>query len=126
MRLTVTLSLMLMATLPLPGAAQEKSGSEVYEAVCNECHGTGKLDAPVLGDKKRWAKLVREGLNDLVPAAMRGIRKMPAMGGKPELTDMELARGVIFMANAGGGKFAEPTETDVVRWRKKAGAAKKN
>ena len=126
MRLTVTLSLMLMATLPLPGAAQEKSGAEVYEAVCSECHGTGKLDAPAFGDKKRWAKLVREGLNDLVPAAMRGIRKMPAMGGKPELTDIELARGVIFMANAGGGKFAEPTETDVARWRKKAGAAKKN
>ena len=126
MRLTVTLSLMLMATLPLPGAAQEKSGAEVYEAVCSECHGTGKLDAPAFGDKKRCAKLVREGLNDLVPAAMRGIRKMPAMGGKPELTDMELARGVIFMANAGGGKFAEPTETDVARWRKKAGAAKKN
>ena len=40
MRLTVTLSLMLMATLPLPGAAQEKSGAEVYEAVCSECHGT--------------------------------------------------------------------------------------
>lgn len=125
MRLHTVLSLIFMASLSLPGAAQEKSGAQVYETVCSECHGTGKLDAPGFGDKKRWGKLVREGLDDLVPAAMRGIRKMPAMGGKPELTDMELARGVVFMANAGGGKFAEPAASDVARWRKKADAVKK-
>ena len=73
----------LLASLALPALAEEKTGAEVYEAVCSECHGSGKLDAPRLGDKKRWGKLVREGLNDLVPAALRGIRKMPAMGGNP-------------------------------------------
>jgi len=31
---------------------------------------------------------------------------------------------VVFMANAGGGKFAEPTAADAARWRKKAGARK--
>lgn len=114
----------LFASLSLPVLGQEKSGAEVYDAVCSECHGTGKLDAPPLGDRKRWGKLVREGLDDLVPAAMRGVRKMPAMGGNPQLGDLEVARAVVFMANAGGGKFAEPTATDAARWRKKAGARK--
>ncbi len=115
-----------LASLPLSAFAEEKTGAEVYETVCRECHGTGKHDAPVLGDRKRWGKLVREGLNDLVPAALRGVRKMPAMGGNPALSDLEVARGVVHMANAGGGKFPEPTAADTVRWRKKADAAKKH
>lgn len=114
----------VVASLSLPVLGQEKSGAEVYDAVCSECHGTGKLNAPRLGDRKRWGKLVREGLDDLVPAAMRGVRKMPAMGGNPQLDDLEVARAVVFMANAGGGKFAEPTAADAARWRKKAGARK--
>ncbi len=114
----------LLAGLALPALAQEKSGTDVYDAVCSECHGSGKLDAPRLGDRKRWGKLVREGLDDLVPAALRGIRKMPALGGNPQLSDLEVARAVVFMANAGGGKFAEPTAADAARWRQKAGARK--
>lgn len=113
-----------LASLALPALAQEKSGADVYETVCSECHGSGKLDAPRLGDRKRWGKLVREGLDDLVPAALRGIRKMPALGGNPQLSDLEVARAVVFMANAGGGKFPEPTVADAARWRQKAGARK--
>ncbi len=114
----------MLAGLALPALAQEKSGVDVYEAVCSECHGSGKHDAPRLGDRKRWGKLVREGLDDLVPAALRGLRKMPALGGNPQLSDLEVARAVVYMANAGGGKFAEPTAADAARWRKKAGARK--
>ena len=114
----------LLAGLALPALAQEKSGADVYETVCSECHGSGKLNAPRLGGRKRWGKLVREGLDDLVPAALRGLRKMPALGGNPQLSDLEVARAVVFMANAGGGKFAEPTAADAARWRKKAGARK--
>lgn len=117
--------LALLAMIALPALSEEKSGAEVYETTCQECHGGGKLNAPKFGDSKRWAPLVREGLNDLVPAALRGIRQMPAKGGNPALSDLEVARGVVFMANAGGGKFSEPTPADVARWRKKADAAKK-
>jgi cytochrome c5 len=126
MRLYSAIPLLLLASLPLPGSAQEKNGAQVYEAVCSECHAGGKHKAPLFGDKKRWSKLVGEGLDDLVPAALRGIRKMPAMGGNPDLTDLEVARAVVHMANAGGGKFAEPSAADAARWRKKAGAAKKH
>ncbi|WP_153132327.1 c-type cytochrome [Dechloromonas hortensis] len=117
--------LALLAMIALPALAEDKSGAEVYESTCKECHGDGKLNAPRLGDSKRWGGLVREGLNELVPTALRGIRQMPAKGGNPALSDLEVARGVIFMANAGGGKFSEPTPADIARWRKKADASKK-
>lgn len=110
----------VFALLCLPVHAQGKTGAEVYQSTCIECHGEGKFDAPKFADKKRWKKLVREGLNDLVPAALKGIRQMPAKGGNPLLSDDEVARAVIFMANAGGGKFAEPQADDVRRWRKLA------
>ena len=125
MRLRLLTLLPLIVALPLPGFAQEKNGAQVYEAVCSECHGSGKHNAPPFGDKKRWGKLVREGLDDLVPTALRGVRKMPAMGGNPQLSDLEVARAVVYMANAGGGKFAEPTPADATRWRKKADARRK-
>ncbi len=113
-------SLILLAALSLPAYAAEKTGAEVYESTCRECHGSGAHQAPVFGDSKRWGKLVREGLNDLVPSALAGIRKMPAKGGNPALSDAEVARAVIYMANAGGGRFGDPGEADLARWRKKA------
>jgi cytochrome c5 len=126
MRLHSAALLTVMSSLPFSALAQEKTGAQVFEAVCSECHGSGKHGAPMFGNRKRWGKLVREGLDDLVPAALHGVRKMPAMGGNPELTDLEVARGVVHMANAGGGKFAEPTAADAARWRKKADSRKKS
>jgi cytochrome c5 len=119
------LSPFVLALACLPALAQEKSGAEVYATTCIECHGDGKLKAPVFGNTKAWSKLVREGLDDLVPAALNGIRQMPAKGGNPALSDLEVARAVIYMANAGGGKFAEPIPADVASWRKKADARRK-
>ena len=113
-------SLILPAFLLTVPAHATQSGEAVYQSVCSQCHAQGTDNAPVFGDRKRWGKLVREGLNDLVPAALAGIRKMPAKGGKPELSDSEVAAAVIYMANAGGGKFAEPSADDLARWRQKA------
>lgn len=110
----------LLAFLLAVPAHATQSGEAVYQSVCSQCHAQGSDNAPVFGDKKRWGKLVREGLNDLVPAALAGIRKMPAKGGKPELSDGEVAAAVIYMANAGGGKFTEPSADDLARWRQKA------
>jgi len=35
---------------------------------------------------------------------------MPAKGGNPSLDDVEVARGVVYMANAAGASFPEPAE----------------
>jgi cytochrome c5 len=114
-----------LAAALLPAHAADRSGAEVYAATCAACHATGVDNAPKFGDSARWGKLVREGLDELVPAAMRGIRKMPAMGGNPQLSDLELARAVVHLTNAGGGRFPEPKLADAERWRKKADARKK-
>ena len=112
------IAFLLLTAFSAPAMATEMSGSEVYQSTCVQCHGDGKLNAPKFGDKKQWKKLNGEGLDDLVPMALKGIRAMPPKGGNAALSDIEVARGVIHMANAGGGKFPEPTSSDVLRWRK--------
>ncbi len=96
----------------LPAAAAgpkvEKSGEEVYKAVCAGCHTSGALNAPKLGDNAAWAKLIPEGLDGLTRTAIAGVRQMPARGGNPSLTDLEVKRAVAYLANASGAKFKEP------------------
>jgi cytochrome c5 len=90
------------------GAKVEKSGEEVYKQVCGACHATGAAGAPKFGDKAAWAPHIKEGLDDLVKNAINGIRAMPARGGNPDFSDLEVTRAVVYMANAAGASFKEP------------------
>jgi cytochrome c5 len=92
-----------------PGAAAAPmSGEEVFKATCATCHQTGVAGAPKVGDKAAWAKLVKAPLSTLLKDAVNGIRAMPARGGNPSLSDLEMARAIVFMANQSGGKYKEP------------------
>ena len=91
-----------------PDAAAQRSGKEVVESTCINCHGTGAQGAPKIGDRQAWAKRSAQGLSSLTQSAIKGIRNMPAHGGNTGLTDLELARGVAYMVNASGGKWTEP------------------
>lgn len=86
----------------------EKAGKEVVEAVCGACHTSGALGAPKIGDKAGWASHVAHGLDHLTQNAIKGIRAMPPRGGNPDLTDLEIARAIVYMANQSGANFAEP------------------
>jgi len=86
----------------------ERSGKEVVEATCFACHGTGAQGAPRIGDEKAWTKLASRGLSSLTESALKGIRKMPAHGGNPALTDIEIERAITYMVNQSGGRWAEP------------------
>ena len=90
------------------GAAGGKSGEEVVKGTCAACHQTGVAGAPKIGDKAAWGPRIKEGLNELVKDAIKGIRGMPPKGGNPSLSDDEIARAVVFMANQAGAKFKEP------------------
>jgi len=90
------------------GAAGGKSGEEVVKGTCAACHQTGVAGAPKIGDKAAWAPRIKEGLNQLVSDAIKGIRGMPPKGGNSSLSDDEVARAVVFMANQAGAKFKEP------------------
>ncbi len=89
-----------------------KSGEEVFKAVCSTCHGAGIAGAPKFADATAWAPRIQEGVNTLWEHALKGYQGkagvMPAKGGNPSLDDVEVERAVVYMANAGGAKFADP------------------
>lgn len=86
----------------------ERSGKEVVDTVCSACHATGAQGAPKIGDKKAWSKRTSQGLSSLSDHALKGIRLMPAHGGSPDLTDLEIKRAITYMVNQSGGKWVEP------------------
>lgn len=83
----------------------EKSGEEVFNAVCTSCHTSGALGAPKFGNKGDWSARIGLGLDGLAKTAIQGIRGMPARGGAPTLSDTEMQRAVAYMANSAGAKF---------------------
>ena len=90
------------------GAQAAKSGEEVVKAVCAACHATGALEAPKIGDSAAWGKVSAQGLEKMTEHAVKGIRQMPARGGNPSLSDLEIARAIVYMANQSGQKLKEP------------------
>ena len=84
-----------------------KSGEDVFKAQCTTCHSTGVAGSPKFGDAAAWGPRIRTGLESLVNSALHGKGAMPAQGGG-DFDDVEVARAVAYMANAGGAQFAEP------------------
>lgn len=89
-----------------------KTGEEVYKAVCVTCHGTGAAGAPKFGDAAAWAPRIAAGYDEVLHLALTGKGAMPPRGGTnpDDYSDYEIARAVVYMANQGGAKFAEPTQ----------------
>jgi cytochrome c5 len=89
--------------------AGPRGGEEVFKATCAACHETGVAGAPKIGDKAAWASRVKEPFATLLKDSINGVRAMPPRGGNPNLSDLEMARAIVYMANRSGGKFKEPT-----------------
>jgi cytochrome c5 len=85
-----------------------QSGEAVYKTVCSACHDSGAAGAPKFADAAGWSPRIAQGYDKIVANAINGLRAMPAKGGNPDLDDIEVARAVVHMANAGGAKFKEP------------------
>ena len=86
----------------------ERSGEQIVNEVCQTCHGAGLLNAPKLGDQAAWKPRLAQGEKTLIAHAINGIRSMPPKGGNPSLSDNEVARAVVWMANQSGAKFKAP------------------
>jgi len=91
-----------------PGGKTLRTGEQIYQTVCTACHSTGVAKAPKFGDKRDWGPRIRAGQKALVQMAVRGEGAMPPRGGASDLTDLEVERAVVYMANAGGAQFKEP------------------
>lgn len=90
------------------GSGAAKSGEEIYKAVCMACHAAGVLNAPKIGDKAVWAKLIADGLDTIAAVAIKGVRQMPPRGGNPDLSDLDMRRAIVYMANQSGAGWKEP------------------
>ena len=98
---------------------RDRTGKEVVDAVCAACHVNGgshavNVDlnlakaAPKIGDTAAWSKRASQGLTSLTVHALQGIRNMPAHGGSPGTSDIEIERAIIYMVNQSGGHWIEP------------------
>lgn len=91
-----------------------KSGEEVFKAQCAACHATGVAGAPKFGDKAAWAARIKTGYDALLNSALKGKNAMSPQGGGDH-SDAEIGRAVVYMANAGGAKFAEPKAPEAAK-----------
>ena len=85
-----------------------KSGEDIYKSVCSACHASGAAGAPKFGDKGDWAARLKQDQKTLLNAALKGKGAMPPRGGGADLSDLEVERALVYMANQAGAKFKEP------------------
>jgi cytochrome c5 len=91
-----------------------KTGEQVFKAQCSACHTAGVAGAPKFGDAAAWGPRVKTGYEVLLTSALKGKGAMGAQGGG-DLDDLEVARAVVYMANAAGGKLDEPKKPETAK-----------
>jgi cytochrome c5 len=97
-----------VGTVEIRDANRElKTGEAVFKAQCTTCHTAGLAGAPKFGDLAAWAPRIKTGFDALWNSALKGKGAMGAQSGG-DFEDLEIARAVVYMANAGGAKFDEP------------------
>ena len=89
------------------GGGAPRTGEQAYTAQCSACHAAGLAGAPKFGDEAAWGPRIKTGFDALLNSALKGKGAMAPQGGG-EFSDFEIGRAVVYMANQGGAKFAEP------------------
>jgi len=72
-------------------------GKATYDAACVVCHAAGVAGAPKSGDKDAWAARLKQGVDALYQAALKGKGAMPPKGGNTSLADGDVKAAVDFM-----------------------------
>jgi cytochrome c5 len=78
---------------------QTRTGQQIVQARCQDCHADGKGGAPILGDMEAWKPRLGKGVDPLVKSAINGHNAMPARGGMADLSDAEMKSAVTYMVN---------------------------
>lgn len=89
------------AALLSDAASAARTGKEIVESKCIECHKTGKHGAPRIDDRDAWTPRLQRGLDATIAAARQGHGDMPARGGRADLTDEEFRAAVTYLFNPG-------------------------
>ena len=90
---------------------EARTGEDVFKAQCSACHATGAAGSPKFGDSAAWGPRIAKGFDALMTSALKGKGNMGPQGGG-NFEDFEVGRGVAYMANAAGAKFAEPKQPE--------------
>jgi len=111
----IALRIQKIGTVEIRDANREmKTGEQVFNAQCAACHTAGVVGAPKLGDAAAWGPRIKTGYDALLNSALKGKNAMGAQGGG-DFNDFEIGRAVVYMANAGGAKFAEPAKPEAAK-----------
>lgn len=77
-------------------------GELIYNNVCQVCHGAGVAGAPRL-EASAWNQRLSQGMDVLIAHAIEGYQGsagyMPAKGGRPDLSDEQVAASVRWMVD---------------------------
>lgn len=79
--------------------AADRSGDQVFQAVCTACHSSGVMGAPKFGDKADWAPRIAKGKSTLYSHALGGFNSMPPKGGCATCSDKEVKNAVDYMVS---------------------------
>ena len=83
------------------GKSSIKKGQSIYQQICIECHNTGLLGAPRLGNHARWSyRIENQGLNQLYHRSINGFNRMPKLGGCVNCKDEDILAAVNYMIYA--------------------------
>ncbi len=78
-------------------AGAPQPGKKAYESTCAVCHATDAMGAPEVGNKAKWEKVMKQGIDVVYGHAINGFNGMPAKGGKASLSDDEVKQIVDYM-----------------------------
>lgn len=72
-------------------------GRQTYEAVCSDCHDSGKMDAPLIGNPKDWSGRSELWEAVLFEHAKSGYMEMPGAGGQENISDEAVEAAAEYM-----------------------------
>ena len=79
--------------------ATVRTGRQIVDMRCSQCHEAGKGGAPRIGDRAAWIPRLSNGFEATVRSAINGHGGMPARGGLPDLTDNDIRAAIVYMFN---------------------------
>jgi len=78
-------------------AKAEHPGKKVYAKSCAMCHDSGAAGAPIVGNAKEWANVLKKGKDKVYANAISGVGAMPPKGGAMSLSDADFKQVVDYM-----------------------------
>jgi len=83
---------------------KQRTGQQVYQSKCYECHDRNTQGAPMPNDKYEWNLRYQKGMNVLITHALNGYNQglMPRRGGCKDCSDKELKNAILYMLKQSG------------------------